>query len=395
MVSRAFLLLLGTAALSFGGFTLLLPVVPLQVTALGGGSVAAGACTAIFMATTVATQLRTPRLLRSRGHRGVLMAGCGLLGAPALVLPLVGSVAGVLAVTAVRGCGFGLLTVAAGALVAELVAPSRLGRASSLFGVAVGLPQLVTLPVGLAVVDAHGTAPALVVGGMLGLGGAVLAAGLPAGPLGPDPSSRAPARLGVRTVAAPVAGIAVVALSFGATLTFLPLAVREHPGVAGLALAVLTAAMLGARGVAGPLGERVARPGRLLPGGVLLSAVGAGVLAVGVASSGPVPLVVGAAVFGAGFGLVQNVSLVLLFVRAGPARTGPASAAWNIAFDAGTGLGAVVLGLLVAQSGYRWAFGVTAAVVAVVGVALVVELANAGAPGDQVVTGGSGGTQRD
>lgn len=395
MVSRAFLLLLGTAALSFGGFTLLLPVVPLQVNALGGGSVAAGACTAIFMATTVAMQLPTPRLLRSCGHRGVLMAGCGLLGAPALVLPLVGSVAGVLAVTAVRGFGFGLLTVAAGALVAELVAPARLGRASSLFGVAVGLPQLVTLPAGLAVVDAHGTTPVLVAGGLLGLGGAVLAVGLPARPLGADPSARAPARLGVRPVAVPVAGLGVVALTFGATLTFLPLAVREHPGAVGLALAVLTATMIGARGVAGPLGERVARPGRLLPGGVLLAAVGAGVLAVGVATSAPAPLVVGAAVLGAGFGLVQNDSLVLLFVRAGPARTGPASAAWNIAFDAGTGLGAVVVGLLVTLAGYGWAFGVTAAVVAVVGVALVLEPADPGAFGDQVVTGGSGGAQRD
>lgn len=394
MLSRAFVLLLGTTVLSFGGFTLLLPVVPLQVTALGGGSVAAGACTAVFMAATVATQLRTPRLLRSRGHRWVLVAGCGLLGAPALVLPLVGTVVGVLGVTAVRGCGFGLLTVAAGALVAELVEPSRLGRASSLYGVAVGLPQLVSLPVGLAVVAAHGTTPVLLAGGGLALGAAALAATLPAGALGAGPSSTGSTRLGARTLAVPVAGLTVVALSFGATLTFLPLAARTEPGAVGLALSVLTAAMLTGRGLAGPLGERVGRPGRVLPVGVLAAAAGAGVLALGVGATSPVALVVGAGLFGAGFGVVQNDSLVLLFARAGPARTGPASAAWNVAYDAGTGLGAVVLGVVVALAGYPWAFGVTAAVVGLVGVALVVGRAREEAPGDQVVTGGSGGAQQ-
>jgi MFS family permease len=392
VLSRAFLRLMATTVLSFGSFTLLLPVVPLQVSALGGGSVAAGACTAVFMATTVTTQLRTPRLLRTRGHRWVLVVGCVLLGAPAVVLPLVGSVVGVLGVTAVRGCGFGLLTVAAGALVAELVAPPRLGRASSVYGVAVGLPQLVTLPVGLAVVAAHGTTPVLLVGGALGLGAAGLAVTLPALAPGVTPPPSAASRLGVRTLLVPVAAQAVVALSFGATLTFLPLAAPDRPGAVGLALAVLTAAMLTGRGLAGPLGDHAGRPGRVLPVGVLVASAGAGLVALGVAGSGPPLLVVGAALFGAGFGVVQNDSLVLLFARAGPARRGPASAAWNVAYDAGTGLGAVVLGVVVALAGYPWAFGVTAAVVGLVGVVLVVGRTRGGAPGDHVVTGGTGAT---
>jgi MFS family permease len=396
VLSRAFLLLMGTTVLSFGSFTLLLPVVPLQVSELGGGSVAVGACTAVFMAATVAVQLRTPSLLRTRGHRWVLVTGCALLGVPALVLPLVGAgfgVLGVLAVTAVRGCGFGLLTVASGALVAELVEPSRLGRASSLYGVAVGLPQLVTLPVGLAVVASHGTSPVLLAGGGLGLAATVLARTLPAGPLGAPPPAAGTARLAPNEVAVPVVALTVVALSFGATLTFLPIAAPERPAAVGLALAVLTAAMLVGRGLAGPLAALAGQPGRVLPAGVLLAAAGAAVLALGVAAGGEGALLVGAALFGAGFGVVQNDSLVLLFVRAGPARRGPASAAWNVAYDAGTGLGAVVLGVVVALAGYPWAFGVTAAAVGLVGVALVVGRTRGTAPGDQVVTGGPRGSQ--
>ena len=368
MLTRPFLVLLGATVLVLGGFTLLLPVVPLRLTELGGGPVVAGAATAVFMAATVGTQLRTPRLLRTRGHRWVLVVGGAALGLPALLYPLVGGAAPVLALTAARGCGFGLLTVAAGALVAELVEPRALGRASAVYGVVVGLPQLVALPVGLAVVAAHGTTPVLLAGGALPLAGAVVAVALPATrPARPD--LPAP-RLTPRTVAAPVVGLAVVALSFGATLTFLPLAVSTEPAVVGIALFVLSTALLVGRGLAGPLTDLLGGGGRLLGPGVLLAAAGAGVLALGVRDASGTALLVGAALFGAGFGVVQNDSLVLLFARAGPARFGPASAAWNVAFDAGTGLGAVVLGVVVAVAGFAVAFAVTAVLVGLVGLGL-------------------------
>ena len=67
---------------------------------------------------------------------------------------------------------------------------------------------------------------------------------------------------------------------------------------------------------------------------------------------------------GAGFGLVQNDSLVALFGAAGPARRGGASALWNITYDAGTGAGAVGLGAVAQALGYPAAFGVSATALA-------------------------------
>ncbi|MGH3431496.1 MAG: MFS transporter, partial [Thermocrispum sp.] len=46
--------------------------------------------------------------------------------------------------------------------------------------------------------------------------------------------------------------------------------------------------------------------------------------------------------------------LVSMFARTTAAR---ASVAWNVAYDAGQGLGAVAVGALVAVSGYPVAFG--------------------------------------
>lgn len=368
-----------STVLVFGGFTLLLPVVPLRIDELGGGSVGAGAATALFMATTVATQLAVPWMLHTWGHRAVLWGGALLLGAPAALYPLLDAVAPVLAVTALRGVGFGMVTVAGSALIAELVPAAVLGRASSRYGVAVGLPQLATLPLGLAVVEAYSTTPVLLAGAVLPLVGLVVSLGLP-GHTRTHGEAALPAAptAGSTSRAVPVLALlalGVGALSFGASVTFLPLAVPGEAGGVGLALAVLTGALLVGRGVAGPLADRAGAPGKVLPAGAVLAGLGAAVLAVGVGQASPVLLVAGAAAFGAGFGLVQNDSLVLLFALAGPRRRGRASAAWNIAYDAGTGLGAAALGLLVVLAGYPGAFGVIAVVVAALGVALLARSA--------------------
>jgi predicted MFS family arabinose efflux permease len=77
--------------------------------------------------------------------------------------------------------------------------------------------------------------------------------------------------------------------------------------------------------------------------------------------------VIGAAAVGFGFGLVQNDSLTVLFAAFGSSGYGAASAVWNIAYDAGTGVGALGLGAVAQGFGYPAAFG-AAAVLLVVGV---------------------------
>jgi predicted MFS family arabinose efflux permease len=99
--------------------------------------------------------------------------------------------------------------------------------------------------------------------------------------------------------------------------------------------------------------------GRLLGPGVLLSAVGmlAEMLVARTPSTGVAVLLAGGAVLvGFGFGLVQNDSMVTMFAAAGAARYGRASAVWNIAYDAGTGAGAVGLGAVAQLFGFQASF---------------------------------------
>ncbi len=72
-------------------------------------------------------------------------------------------------------------------------------------------------------------------------------------------------------------------------------------------------------------------------------------------------VLVGAAVFGAGFGAVQNLTLLSSFTRAGESGTTAASAMWNASFDAGTATGALALGVLAAGIGLDRTYVVVAA----------------------------------
>lgn len=364
MTGRPFRSMLLATTLGFAGYSLLLPVVPLRVAA--AGEFAAGVTTGVLMATTILTQLAVPWLVARTGYRAVFAAGLVLLGAPAPLLALSAQLAPVLLVSALRGVGFGLLTVVGSALVAELVAPAERGRAAARYGIAVGLPQLVLLPSGVAVVGLTGFTGVFVAAGVAPLLGLLALPALrvperPAPPEGPTPaagSTPGPVRPGALAVA-PLVAMLTCSIAQGGLITFLPLAVPDAALlVAGALFATATGTLLG-RSAAGRLVDRHGLGGRLLVPGVLVAALGAGLEVVALGGAAPL-VVVGAALVGTGFGLVQNDALTALFAAGGPERYGSASAAWNIAYDAGTGAGAVGLGAVADPLGFRAAFGLAA-----------------------------------
>ena len=100
---------------------------------------------------------------------------------------------------------------------------------------------------------------------------------------------------------------------------------------------------------------------------LISAALGVGLFAVAAAGDMPAALFfVAAVLFGIGYGACQNDSLVMAFDAAGPARYSSASAVWNISFDAGTGAGALALGVIATSVGYTAGFTAGAATVAVV-----------------------------
>ncbi|MDD7966955.1 MFS transporter [Actinomycetospora lemnae] len=376
--------------LAFGGYALLLPVVPVHAAAGGASPAAAGATTGVFMAATVAAQLTVPAVLRRVGPRAAMIAGVLAMGAPAVLLAATAALPVLLAVAVVRGLGFGLVTVTGAALTADLAPPSRRGRAIGLYGVAVGLPQLVLLSGGVWAYEALDAAVVLLVGAALPVVAALLCGRLPTTRAAPRQRAGG---LPASIVVAPWSAMVVSAAAAGGVITVLPLwtpgtGSASSVGLAGgtataaVALAVLTAGQLAGRGLAGELADR---PGRRVRTpvvtviGLLLVAAGAGVVAAGGTSAGAAVLA-GAVLVGLGFGAVQSDTLIALFARAGPERSGAASTWWNTAYDAGTGLGAAALAAVLGAAGGPASF-VVAGAACLLAVPVAVLGGRGGAPG--------------
>lgn len=347
------------------GWTLLLPVVPLALSLAGESDAIAGASTAIFMAATVSAQLLTPKALRRWGYRLVLAMGLALLGVPALAFLAFTDAVPVLAISAVRGVGFGLLTVAANAMVAEIAPPQLLGRAGAAVGITSAATQTVCLPAGLALAEFSSTTPVFLIGALIPTAGIACVLLLPAVTREPSDIAQTKARLPWSVLLAPVLAMAVMSAAFGGFSSLVPIATLGIANAATLALVVASAALVAGRFVGGRSVDRLG-PSRLLLPSLLVAAAGLGGIALGFHGAVSLPLVVvGAAALGLGFGLCQADSLVTVFTAAGPHRRGAASAAWNVAYDGGTGAGALSLGVVATVSGYSIVFAVATAVVLV------------------------------
>ncbi len=356
--------LLAMTTLGFSGYALLLPVSPLWAAHGGAGAAGSGAVNGVLMLFTVLTQPLLPRLIRRWGWGPVLVTGVVLLGIPSMGHLLSDGLALTLALAAVRGVGFGILTVTGSAAVAELAPPERRGRSIGAYGLAIAAPQLLLLPAAPWVAETFGFWVVFVAGACPLLGA------LPAFALGRtlDSPSRQPhgpaagaAGAGYLPLVRPVTLLLGVTLAGGALLTFIP-QVTSSATLTMIGLLVLTATAALSRWRFGALADRHGvRP--FLATLVLLTTAGMITIAWAVrdpSDTGAAALVVGMAMVGTCYGGLQNLTLVAVFQVVPRRHYGMASAVWNMGFDAGTGLGAVVVGMIAAGTSFTNALLVAA-----------------------------------
>lgn len=347
VVTRPLLLRCVTVFGAGVGFYLPLSVVPL-LAAEAGSARFAGLATVALLLATVAGEVVTPRLAARVGYRWSLALGLTLLGAPTVLLAFAPGPGVILAVSAVRGVGFAICVVAGGALTAQIIPPERCGEGLAVVGLVNGTTSLVALPAGVWAAQNFGYAPVFLATAMTTLCTLVSVTSLP-------DRQTAETAAGHR---APPTGLGRPAVIFGSAtaavgvlVTFLPLAAD----LAWAALLAQSAAATGASWIAGRVGDRVG-PHRLLAPGLVVAALGMAAVAV--------TPVIGALVFGLGFGVLQNATLSLMYARAGAGGEMTVSAVWNIAYDLGMAAGALGAGLIVGPVGYPMTFVLTAAVTA-------------------------------
>jgi MFS family permease len=354
LLSRPLLLVFLASLGGAASFNLLLTVVPLYASTSSGG-VGAGLATGALMLSTVAAELVTPRLVGRFGERLVFAVGLVLLGSPALALSASSELVAILAVCLVRGLGFGITVVVGNAMVAQLVPAERRGEGLGLYGVVVGLPSLVALPLGVWLIDQVGYPTVFAAGAVAALLAVLATPGMPGREPLPEASVGVMAGLRNPALVRPAVVFVSTTVAGGIVVTFLPLAVAgASAGFVAIALLIQVVATTVSRWLAGWYGDRHGSGNLLLPG-VLGSAAGMLILAVGTPPAAALAMLV----FGACFGITQNATLTLMFERVSRSGYSAVSAVWNLAYDTGLGAGAAGFGFLAAQTGYPIAFLVT------------------------------------
>lgn len=357
------------ALLGFTSFCLTLSALPVWAARSGASEAAAGSVTAVMLAATVAAQVLVPSLERRWGTTGVLAAGMVLLGAPAPLYLVSGDLGWVLAVSAVRGVGFAVLTVLGATLSVRIAPRGRVGAVVGWYGLGIALPNLLAVPAGAA----------LTLGGWFGWVAVLAAAPLLALPLlpvlgrrgapEPDQARRPRGQLSasIRVAWPPVLTLLIITATGSGLIAFLPVE-RPHGMLAPIALAVFGGASALARWRVGALADRYGTR-ILLPVSVATGAVGLAVVVAGLVTGGSAAyavLLIGALLFGASYGATQNLTQIVAFARVGAQGTGTASVLWNTAFDGGTGIGAYAVGVSAGLAGLPWTWVGCAALIAMV-----------------------------
>jgi predicted MFS family arabinose efflux permease len=353
--------LIGVTVLGFASYCLTLASLPAYAVTGGAAESTAGVVTAVLLTVTIAVQLTVPALTARFGIGPVLVAGLVAMGVPSPFYVLGDSLGWISALSALRGAGFAVLTVLGATLAAQVAPPKRRGESIGLYGLAIAIPNLIAVPAGVALVlNGHvgwlswlAASPLL---GVLLVPMLMRAVGPQAGP-GPAGSGRT----AVLAALAPSLVLFVVTLAGGGLVTFLPI---ERPDGVLATVALLLFGVTGAltRWRAGMLADRLGSR-LLMPMALVVAAVGLVLIGVGL-WFGDLWVLIGAAVFGAGFGAAQNLTLIAAFARAGEGGTTTASAMWNASFDAGTATGALALGFLSAGIGLDWTYVVVSALLA-------------------------------
>lgn len=355
----------------FSGYALLLTVAPLWVVEGGASTAASGLVNGVLLLFTVLTQLLVPRALRRFGWRPVLTVGLALLGLPGVLMSVSDALGWVLALSAVRGVGFGVLTVTGSAAVAALVGAERRGEAIGVYGLAVAVPNLVLLPAGPWIAEAAGywvvfALSALTVAGIPAALRLASALRLSAPELHPetafshDPAD--PEAAAYRALVSPVLLLLAVTLAGGAVITFTPQMI-DSAAVAAAGLLVMGLAAAVARWRIGLFADRHGADRFLVPL-VPLTGAGMALLAWSVADGGGVRVaafLVAMVLIGLCYGGLQNLTLVISFEAVSRRHHNLASAVWNVGFDAGTALGSVAVGVIAQLTSFTTAFLVAGA----------------------------------
>ena len=357
IISRDFLFLCAAGLGFFGSFMLLLAVLPLYMSDLGGSDSAIGLVIGVFAISALFPRPFIGREIDRGGGKRFMLAGAAVFVVASGLYVIATSVPLLFGVRILHGIGMALFTTAAFAMVADLAPASRRGEALGLWGTVPTLGSAIAPFLGLMIRDRYGYNTVFIISACCAFVALTLVFFLRE-PHKEHHAGAADAGLIEKSVLFPAVLVMSMTFIFGAVSSFV-LLFAEDRGIdnAGLYFTASAGAVVVSRLFGGKLSDRHGRWAVILPS---MACMSAGVALLSQSNSLTV-LLLGAGLIGLAFG-GGFPALSALAVDVAPAgRTGAAMGTFSASFEVGIGTGAIVMGLIATFTGYSTMFLIGAA----------------------------------
>lgn len=361
--SRNFVGVCASSFLYFGSFYMLMPVLPIYVSSLGGTAAQIGLVVGLFTCASIIIRPYFGKLADRHGLRKFMLMGSGLF---ALVFTGYGYMSAILPLYLLRilhGLAHGIYLAAAFAYVGDLAPVNRRGEVMGIYGVANVVSMAIFPAVGTYIVSYTDSFSFLFVAGLVMAAGAFLTVWRidekkPA--VSGTPSIPVITVMKQKAVVVASLTFGTAATAYGSIITFLPVyAPLQGIHEFGAFFTVYALFTLLSRIIAGKLSDKVGRFKVILPFLVLI-ALSMGLLTV--MSSTAIMLTI-AALFGLGFGAFMPALNAYVVDETRPEERSSALAVFTAFMDVGITSGAVLLGVVGERQGYSAMFGWACAVV--------------------------------
>lgn len=327
----------------FFAFHQMQPVFPIYLGEMGASSTVIGSVMAAFTITATAARPLAGLLVDRFGRKIFLNVGIIVFSAATLGYAWAPSILIIVLFRILHGIGWSGCTTAVGTLAADIAPVKRRGELIGYAGMASNLAAAMGPIVGFAMFRQYGYRGMFLTAFVTVLSSLLAATRIQEPKLEPvAPHSRKWSETFTIPESLPSATTAAF-LSFGhaGIGTFLPLYALErgleNPGIW---FALYAAGLLLSRPLAGRISDRVSRRAVVLPGFALNLA---GIIWLAFAPS-PFWLLASAPITGIGYGAAHATLMTETIDRASPQRRGLSMAQFQLFFDLGIGVGAVLLG---------------------------------------------------
>lgn len=335
----------------FLGFQMTMPTIPLFVKELGGSDQLVGMVVGIFTFSALLFRPFAGHMLESKGRGFVYMLGLLIFVLSIGAYGLIASILLLFIIRVIQGIGWGFSTTAGGTIATDVIPPRRRGEGMGYFGLSGNIALAFGPALGLSLVGTISFSQLFFICAVLGLIAFILSSRIHYKKVDQSSNKSTTVKFDIfeKTAIQPSVLLFFITVTFGGIATFLPLHAIEK-NVEGIQLYFLVYAifLMISRTFAGKIYDKRGHLYVFVPGTLLV--FGAMLLLAWLPST--TVLLIGAALYGLGFGSVQPALQAWSVENADNNRKGMANATFFSFFDLGIGVGAIVFGQFAYYLGY-------------------------------------------